>query len=150
MCVSGFSKQRRTKKTSWDFSITKSTLLDFFVFVLFTSCRLQKWRRLSRLEWARSCWAATRKPSFWPCLYHLPQVQTDHHPRLLNQTFHPERKIEKKKRKKRNYRSCHECCIHLFCEEKMKKELSVGMGLPFLLLDMEELSGSGLLLGSCW
>jgi hypothetical protein len=32
----------------------------------------------------------------------------------------------------------------------MKKELSVGMGLPFLLLDMEELSGSGLLLGSCW
>ncbi len=39
---------------------------------------------------------------------------------------------------------------HLFCEENTKKELSAGKGLPFLLLEREELSGSGLLLGSCW
>jgi hypothetical protein len=35
MCVSGFSNQRRTKKTSWDFSITKSTLLDFVCFLFY-------------------------------------------------------------------------------------------------------------------
>jgi hypothetical protein len=32
----------------------------------------------------------------------------------------------------------------------MKKELSVGMGLPFFVLEKEEVSTSGLLLGSCW
>ena len=40
--------------------------------------------------------------------------------------------------------------IHLFCEENRKKELSVGIGLLFFVLEYDEVSGSGLLLGSCW
>ena len=32
----------------------------------------------------------------------------------------------------------------------MKKELSRGIGFPFFVLDNDEVSGSGLLLGACW